>query len=302
MATPINGAGAFLQKLTYQDLTELRSETYDVSAFMNIRRALPGEKIVFTKILPPTVKTGTVATGGCGKLPDPDCMSAFEFTAKITNEREVNTIATACDWQAMTNKQKAEFQAEAVSAFSIDEMKRAMDFIATSLPETESVIVEAPNARIFIERMILETLKKSHADLGTLSVRRQDLIVVVSPDVESDLNELGLACCELDGATPAGATNTFKVNNLVVASYDFLPTGVDVMVYDKRLFFGVTSCEQEIIQRELTQAEYKPGTVQTYGSERYGFQTFQYPVEGSATGTIGKVFVGVKSTTYIPTV
>lgn len=299
MATPINGAGAFLQKLTYEDLTDLRSATYDVSAFMNIKRGLPGMKLVFTKILPPTVKKGVIATGGCGKLPDPDCMAAFEFTAQITNKREVNTISTSCDWQAMTNAQKAEFQAEAVSAFSIDEMKEAMNFIATSVTETTVDPNISTNARVFIERMILETLKKSNVDLGTLSARRQDLVVIVSPDVESSLNEIGLACCELDGITPAGAVNAFKVNNLAVASYDFLPVGVDVLVYDKRLFFGVTQCEDEIIQRELNQAEYAPGTVQTYGSERYGFQKFQYPAGGSATGTIGNVFVGVKSTAYI---
>ena len=75
------------------------------------------------------------------------------------------------------------------------------------------------------------------------------------------------------------------------------------MVYDKRLFFGVTLCKTPIMQRDLSgESNYLPGTVQTIGHENYGFQTFQYPVDGSPTGTIGNVFVGVKSATYITTV
>lgn len=282
------GYGVGKTVTSYEDITVLRNKAFDLNAFITIMRGDNKANATFRGILPPKV-TSDVSITGCGKLPDPSCLSSYEFNAKIDKNRVIDEIADPCD-VAMLDSLITEYSANGAVAWANDEAKKAFTYIASKTVETKA---KSTNVRELIEDMILEAEELAFKEMGDLAPSRDLFVVTVNNKIASDLKKLNLACCDANMVSRDNMSNDFDVKAIAKLPLRVNPENVEIMVYIPNFVFLRTMCSTNgMTHTELNQTGYAPGTHRFFAKEDYGHAIFEYPV----SGTVKEIFVGVKKT------
>lgn len=265
------------QEVTYEKMNILRAETFPAELYANFLRGRRGMSTVFSQILPPQVTTGSVRLG-CGKLPDPTCLTSFQFTATIDKSRKIDEIAEKCDVD-LAGEMMTGYVDQGTARWATHEARELFNFIATGATET---VVTGTNNRIEeIEGMILELEDSLVAQLEDLAPSREEFIVLVSSKVESELRSLNFHCCALADQTKSSTANYYGVKQVTHLSRTIMPDGLDIIVYVPNFVFGLTMCTHEFGGQSIGNVPgYRPDNWRFFGEEDYGFQGFEY-LEGN---------------------
>lgn len=268
------------QRIAYETINALRTDVYDIAAFIQVMRGRRGLKTTFESIMPPTVQKGDIRVG-CGKLPDPKCMTTFQFTAEITKERLIDEISNPCDANELaSNGLLTQYAAKNATAWSTDEARDVFAFISSVL-NAITIPVDVVNIYEAIETIVAQVLVGLHDAYGDLAPKRADLMIALSPNVESLLRRQRLMseCLPLSEMTTGGNANMWGTMGVTTLDHAVSPAGVDIMVYVPNLVFTVTTCENDPEINQFNAPGYEPNSIRNFAKENYGFQRFQYPKE-----------------------
>lgn len=270
------GRGFGKTKVTYEDMNVLRSNVFKAENYANFLRGRQGMSTVFRQILPPTVTEGPVRTG-CGLLPDPTCLTSFEFSAKVDKSRKISEYAEKCD-AAMAGELMRGYLDGGTARWGTHEAKELFKFVDSKATETNT---KATDVLIQIEQMTLELEESLFAQLGDLAPERSEFIVLVSSTVESELRQRNWTCCALADQTKSPLANYYGVKQVTALPRTVMPAGAEIEVYVPNFMFGLTMCTEEFAQRVIdNNPKYRPGSLWFFGEEDYGFQAFNFLVEG----------------------
>lgn len=286
-----SGYGYGKTVISYSDMNLLRSKMFDVTKYANIMRGNKGMEARFRNILPPTVKDNVSITG-CGKLPDPSCLTSYEFSAKIDKNRIIDEISDPCDW-ALIGQLGTEYATEGTLAWSRAEAKGIFNYVSTKLQETTKT---GTDVKVLIEDMVLELEDLLYEQMGDLAPTRETFIVTVNSKLASDLKKANFNCCDVGMVTRDALSNDFDVASVDKLPNGINPAGVEVMVYVPYFVFELTMCEQGLEHSLINQTGYKPNTNRWFAFEEYGFDTFHYVDD---TNAVVPVIFGVKKSAVV---
>lgn len=301
--TTVTGRGFGKQVVTYEDSNILRAKTFPAELYANFMRGRRGMSTVFRQVLPPTITEGDVRLG-CGKLPDPTCLTSFEFTASITKSRKIDEMAENCDVN-LAGELMAGYLANGSARWATHEARKLFEFIGTDATETA---VTGTNNRIEdIEGMILELEESLVDELGDLAPERSEFIVLVNSKVESELRSLNFHCCALADQTKSSTANYYGVKQVTHVPRTILPSTLEILVYVPNFAFGLTMCTHEFSGQVVTnQFGYRPNTMRFFGEEDYGFESFHYLDKTDTTdgpqGTVKQIGYAIKKSVTPPVI
>lgn len=287
----IEGHGVGLTHLTYEDINMIRSRVMNINNFITLRRGVDGKTVVFEDILPAVVQHIKLEDiKGCGLLPDPNCLSIYNFTADIDTQRLINDIVTKCDWSHLGRLQ-GKYTARTAEAWAKDEIKEVFKWLLSTLPA--STVTPVASERLLIENLVNEVEAQLFTDMGDLAPDRSEIIVVVGANHASALREIGFYCCDIARAKTNPEANIWDVKAVYNAPR-WAGVGADeILVYVPALKFEVTTCENAPAIEELRDANYPRGTARISGSEFYGFQGLEFG-KRDKTNSVVVVNAGVK--------
>lgn len=292
MSKVTTGQGMGTTVMTYQDLNILRADYFDISFYTNLMRAESSDQKTFRNILPATIKKGKKKRG-CGKLDDPSCLSTYEFTAEVTDNRMIDEVLDPCDEKQLEGLDD-DYADNSKAAFALDEAVDLFEYISTKCQETKVDAAAAPNFKDIISDMVLELQKLMFDTFGFYAPKRNRFVVAVAPEIQAALKKLNFNCCDYQMVNRDELSNDFKVKGVMGLDYGIVPEDIQIMVYVPELTFTRTECEFPLERSSINQTGYKPGTFRYFGSEDYGHSVFEYP--NKEKNTTVPVVPGVKLT------
>lgn len=290
MSKVTEGQGLGTTIMSYEDLNVLRADTFDLSQYTNLMRAQSSDQKTFRNILPGEIKKGKKKRG-CGKLPDPGCLSTYEFEAEITDNRMIDEVLDPCDAEQLDGLDD-DYTSTTEEGWTLDEASELFKYVSTKCQETKVTVDKDSNYRTVIADMVLELQKLMFETFGFYAPKRNRFVVTVYPDVQASIKGLNLGCCDYQMVGRDELANDFKVKALAGLDYGVNPDGIEIMVYVPDLIFTRTMCELPLTRYTINQTGYKPNTLRYFASEDYGHSVFEYPNK-EKTDTVA-VVPGVK--------
>ena len=285
------GFGTGFTSVPYETITEYRRETLDANIFINTIRAEYGTEVTFKDILAPKI-TETDIAYGCGKLPDMECLQAYEFKAEVNKQRLMDVIDDPCNWSNLENLRAVLLNKISI-AWANAELNAIFKFIAGALPVAKATI--GANPYDLIEDLVMETSEQMEKDMGELAPDKSELIVVLSPRMASALRKQGFACCKIADASRKGDENVWGVKGVYEVDRAGVLEDANVLVYHPKLKFQVTKCQTDPNMSSVNIEGHAPQSTRIFGRELFGFEEFQVPTASDLSKNV-KVHAGVKYT------